>query len=372
MGMGVSRQYASALATHLASGRKTSLRTAGELGRRAVAAGLETSDLAKIHEQALIRLVSSGDSSRTNDGKVARAAPFFIEALGPFENTHRAAVVKNGHLDRLNETMHRRTVELADAKRRLKREFVRRQSLETALKNSREHYGELLLKSRHMQEHLRRLSRKILFAHEQERKRISRELHDEIGQTLTAVNVRLATLKKEAAVTTKDLKKAISSTQRLVERSMNTVHRFARELRPPVLDDLGLIPALHAHLKAFTKRSGVPVRFRAFADVENVDIETRTALYRVAQEAFTNIGKHARASLVTVSITRRRRLVWLEIHDNGKSFDVKRLTDGTNVRLGLLGRRERIEMVGGTLQIESEPGKGTTVRAQVPFGGGRS
>src|SRR4029079_122803 len=104
-----------------------------------------------------------------------------------------------------------------------------------------------------MQEHLHHLSRKILHAQEQERKRISRELHDEIGQSLTAVNVKLATLKKEALADTKDLKKAISSTQRLVERSMNTVHRFARELRPPVLDDLGLIPALHSHLKAFTK-----------------------------------------------------------------------------------------------------------------------
>ena len=369
MGMGVSRQYTAALEAHLASGRKTSLRTAGELGRRAVAAGLETSDLAKIHEKALIRLVSSGDSFGTKDGKIARAAPFFIEALGPFENTHRAAVVKNGHLDRLNGTMHRRTVELAEAKRQLKREFVRRKSFEAALKKSQEHYGELLLKSRHMQEHLRRLSRKILSAHEQERKRISRELHDEIGQTLTAVNVKLATLKKEATVKAKDLKKAISSTQRLVERSMNTVHRFARELRPPVLDDLGLIPALHSHLKAFTKRSGIPVRFRAFADVEKVDNETRTALYRVAQEAFTNVGRHAQATLVNVSITKHKKLVWMEIHDNGKSFDVKRLTDTKNVRLGLLGMRERIEMVGGTFHVESQPGKGTTVRAQVPFGG---
>src|SRR4030095_10842766 len=138
MGMGVSREYAAALKAHLASGRKTSLRTAGELGRRAVAAGLETSDLARIHEQALIRLVSSRDSSRTHDAQIARAAPFFIEALGPFENTHRAAVVKNGHLDRLNGTMHRRTVELADAKRRLKREFVRRQSVGEALKKGEE------------------------------------------------------------------------------------------------------------------------------------------------------------------------------------------------------------------------------------------
>src|SRR4030095_1587351 len=100
-----------------------------------------------------------------------------------------------------------------------KLEFSRRTSLEAALEKSKRHYDELLMKSRHMQEHLRRLSRKILSAQEQERKRISRELHDEIGQTLTAVNVKLATLRKEASVNTKDLSRAISSTQRLVERS---------------------------------------------------------------------------------------------------------------------------------------------------------
>ena len=139
MAMGVSRQYAAALEAHVASGRKTGHGTAGELARRAVAAGHETSDLAKIHEQALIRLVSPGDSSETNDGKLARAAPFFIEALGPLENTRRPAGMKNTHLERLNETMRRRTAELADAKRRLKRELVRRQSIEAALKESREH-----------------------------------------------------------------------------------------------------------------------------------------------------------------------------------------------------------------------------------------
>jgi len=365
----VSRRYATALKSHLASRRTPSLRRAGDLGHLAIAAGLGSSDLAKIHEQALIRLVSSGDSPRTMDGKIARAAPFFIKALGSFESNHRAAVEANGHLSRLNGSMHRRTLELAGAKRQLKREFVRRKHLEAALKKSEQHYGELLLKSRYMQEHLHRLSRKILHAQEQERKRISRELHDEIGQTLTAVNVKLATLKKEAQVNTKDLKKAISSTQRLVERSMDTVHRFARELRPPVLDDLGLIPALHSYMKVFAKRSGVHVRFKAFAGVEKMHNDRRIALYRVAQEAFTNIDKHAQATLVSVTITKAKRLVRMEIHDNGRSFDASRLAARKVVRLGLLGMRERNEMVGGTFHVESEPGKGTTVQALVPLGG---
>ena len=368
--IGVSRRYGAALRKHLAQGPGASLRTAGKLGRLAVAAGLETSDLAKIHEQALISLVSHSASSGTNDGKITRAATFFIEALGPFENTRRAPLEKNGHLNRLKGTMRRRTVELADAKRQLKREFVHRKTLESALKKSEQHYGQLLKRSRHMQEHLRRLSHEILFAQEQERKRISRELHDEIGQTLTAINVKLATLKKEATVTAKGFKKAISSTQRLVERSMNTVHRFARELRPPLLDDLGLIPALHAHMKAFTRRTGIPVRFTTFSALEELDIDRRTVLYRVTQEAFANIAKHADASLVNVDIQRVQALVRMEIHDNGKSFDVRQLLVAKRIgRLGLLGMRERVEMVGGSFDVESEPGKGTTIRAQIPFGG---
>jgi len=358
------------LRKHLAQGPGASLRTAGKLGRLAVAAGLETSDLAKIHEQALISLVSHSASSGTNDGKITRAATFFIEALGPFENTRRAPLEKNGHLNRLKGTMRRRTVELADAKRQLKREFVHRKTLESALKKSEQHYGQLLKRSRHMQEHLRRLSHEILFTQEQERKRISRELHDEIGQTLTAINVKLATLKREAKVTAEDFKGAISSTQRLVERSMNTVHRFARELRPPLLDELGLIPALHAHMKAFTRRMGIPVHFKTFAAVEELDMDRRTVLYRVTQEAFTNIAKHAHASLVNMDIQRVKGLVRMEIHDNGRSFDAKRLLVAKRIgRLGLLGMRERVEMIGGSFDVESEPGKGTTIRAQIPFGG---
>lgn len=366
----VSRRYVAALQQHLAKRRPASLRTAVELGRQAAAGGLGTSDLAKIHANALIGLVSPTESSRTTDGKMMRAAPFFAEALKPFERTHRAAAEKNGHLGRMKRTMRQRTVALADAKRRLKREFARRTSLERALKKSEQHYGELLARSRRMQEHLRRLSREILSTQEQERTRISRELHDEIGQTLTAINVKLATLKKEATVTAKGFRNAISSTQRLVERSMNKVHRFARELRPPLLDDLGLIPALHSHMKSFTKRTGIPVRFTTFAGVEKMSLDRRTVLYRVAQEAFANIAKHAHASLVTVDIQRVRSLVRMRIHDNGTSFDAKRMLAAKAIdRLGLLGMRERVEMIGGTFALDSKPGSGTTLRAQVPFGG---
>ena len=373
----LSRRYLSALQTHLKQGPRASLQPADGLGREALAMGLETLDLAMIHEQALITLVSPSGSSESGDGIMRRAETFkraetfFAEAITPIEKTHRAALETNVHLNQLNQTLRRRTVDLAASNRQLKQEIVRRQAVEEALRKSEQHYSQLLEQSRHLQEQLRHLSRQILSAQEEERKKISRELHDEIAQTLTGINVHLATLRTEATVNTKGLKKKISRTQRLVEKSVNIVHRFARELRPTVLDDLGLIPALHSFMKDFTKRTGIHIRFTASAGLEQLDSAKRTVLYRVAQEALTNVAQHAQASRVEVSIQKLRDAIRMEIKDNGKSFEVERvLFAKRNKRLGLLGMRERVEMVGGSFAVESAPGKGTTIRAQIPFGNG--
>jgi len=266
----------------------------------------------------------------------------------------------------------RRIGELAAADRRVKREIARCKVLERALRRSEQHNSLLLKEAIHMQEHLRHLSRRVLFAQEEERKVISRELHDEIGQMLTGVTVRLATLKREAAVSTKGLEKKLAGTQRLLEKTMRIVHRFARELRPPILDDLGIIPALHSFMRQFTKRTRIPIRFSAFAAVEQLNSDKRTVLYRVGQESLTNIAKHAQATRVSVDIRKLAGDVRLEIRDDGKSFQVQRvLSAGRVTRLGLLGMRERVEMVGGVFSVESTPGKGTTIRAQIPLKGGR-
>jgi signal transduction histidine kinase len=208
-------------------------------------------------------------------------------------------------------------------------------------------------------------------AQEEERKKISRELHDVIAQVLTGINVRLATLKSEAAVNTKGLTRKISHAQRLVEKSVKIVHRFARELRPAVLDDLGLIPALHSFMKHFAKETGIRVSLKAFAEVERLDSDKRTVLYRVAQEALTNVARHAQASRAEVSIWKLPNAVGMKIKDNGKSFQVERALHAIkSKRLGLLGMRERVEMVGGKFTVESAPGHGTTIQAQIPFGQG--
>ena len=146
----------------------------------------------------------------------------------------------------------------------LNREIARRKTVEESLQKSEQHQSRLLEQSHHMQEQLRHLSHQILHAQEEERKRISRELHDDIAQTLVGINVHLAALTREAGDNPRDLQRKIARTQRLVEKSVDMVHQFARELRPAVLDDLGLIPALHSFMKEFTKRTGIHIHLTTF------------------------------------------------------------------------------------------------------------
>jgi signal transduction histidine kinase len=218
-----------------------------------------------------------------------------------------------------------------------------------------------------MRGQLSQLTRQIIMAQEELRKEISRELHDEVVQTLIGINVELSALRKGAIVDVRTMKK-IGYTQRLVEKSVIEVHRFARELRPAVLDDLGLIPALHAYIKSLAERAKVKIQMTAFGGVEALGDNERTVLFRVAQEALTNVARHARATQVKISIRRISGSVRMEISDNGKSFLVEKTVTAKNPkRLGLVGMKERVEMVGGKLTIESMRGKGTTVCAEIPF-----
>lgn len=268
-----------------------------------------------------------------------------------------------------SEAVQRRIEVLAASNRKLEKEIVRRRTVGHALKKSERHLSRLLGESRDMQEDLRQLSHQMLHAQEEERKNISRELHDEVAQTLVGINVHLAGLTLETTGKPRDLERKIARTQRLVEKSVEIVHRFARDLRPTALDDLGLIPTLHAFMKEFTRRTGVRVHLRAFAAVEQLDITKRTVMYRVAHEALNNVARHAQASQVEVSIQKLAIGICMKIKDDGKSFQVQRgLRVRRNNRLGMLGMQERLEMVGGNFSVESAPGKGTTIRALIPFG----
>jgi signal transduction histidine kinase len=365
----LAQRYQVALRKHLKQGKSSSLESARGLGSEALIAGLQTLDLAKLHEQTLVGELLPLHPARKQIALIRQAGKFFAVAISPIEKLHRTAREATDHLEKVIESLSQRTVELAAANRELNVEITQRKAVETALKKSQRHYSELLAQSHRMQEQLRQLSRQILSVQEDERKKISRELHDVIAQTLTGINIRLAALKKEASLNTKGLERSIVRTQKLVEKSVNIVHEFARELRPAVLDDLGLIPALHSFVKNFSKRTQLHVALKVFAGVEGLDSNKRTILYRVAQEALKNVERHAQASRVEVDVKKLADGVGMKIHDNGKSFNVDGVSkaDGRK-RLGLLGMRERLEMVGGTFCVESAPGQGTTIEAEIPFG----
>ncbi len=344
-------RYLVSLRTFLADDQTSKAGRAGQLGRQAVRLGMGTVELANVHEQALLAVISPVHTEEDGSATILRAGTFFRDVLTPVAATQSSA-----------------------ADRRLQRETARRVKAESALKESRREFNALLKQSRLQQSQLRRLTHQILLAQEEERKMISRELHDEISQILTGINMHLAALTVEATKNTGNLKRKISTAQRLVEKSVAVVHRFARDLRPAMLDDLGIVPALLAFLKEVGNQSGLLIRFNTVtADrIDHLDGIRRTVLYRIAQEALTNIQKHAKATVVVVSLRLPDDGINLEISDNGTGFDVARALNPTGrERLGILGMRERVEIVGGTFHIESVAGTGTTIRAQLPLSNGK-
>ena len=228
---------------------------------------------------------------------------------------------------------------------------------------------QLLKRSHLLQNKLRSVSHQILKAQEDLRQEISRELHDKIVQLLIGININLEAFTKTAEINPQNVRRKFAPVRRKVEEAVDTVHQFARDLRPAMLDDLGFVSTLHSYLKGFSKKTAVEVQLTAFSGVESMSKDKLTMLYRVAQEALTNVERHAEATLVNVVILRARGRVSLEIIDNGKAFDVVRSSDSNLTdRLGLTSMRERVEMFGGRFSIVSIPGTGTTVRAEVPFG----
>ena len=270
---------------------------------------------------------------------------------------------------KLAEEAQRRIDILAATNRKLEGEIVQRQAAETSLKKSEQNSQRLLEESRHLHHKLREISHQLLTVQEIQRKEISRELHDKISQLLIGINVQLLAFAESAKSDPREIKRKIVPLRRLVEESVRTVHKFARDLRPAMLDDLGLIPALRSLVDDIARQSGLRVQFAAFLGVEALDNVKKTMLFRIAQEALANVAKHAQAKEVKVVILKSRGGVCLEVVDNGKAFDVGLISSSAwDDRLGLTGMRERVEMIGGRFSIFSARGKGTTIRAEVPSG----
>ena len=221
----LSQRYVTALRKHLKQGPRASLQPALGLGRQAVALGVETLELARIHERALTTL----GLFNSKNGVIKRAEIFFTEATTPIMETERAARQTKVDLSRLKETLGQHTEELAVTNRQLQRGVVRRKAMEEAFEKSGQHHHKSLEESLQLQKRLRQLTHQVLAAQEDERKNISRELQDKIAQTLLGINVRLLSLKQEARSNTKGLKNEIASTQRLVVKSAKSVRRIAHE-----------------------------------------------------------------------------------------------------------------------------------------------
>ena len=203
--------------------------------------------------------------------------------------------------------------------------------------------------------------RRVVQAQELERQRLARELHDETGQALTSILLGLKPL--EEALADHPARAALAELREQVVSALQDVRRLAVELRPAVLDDFGLVPALERLTDAFAEQSDVRVDFHSALGELRLPSEVETTLYRVVQESLTNIVKHANARSVSVSIARRASTVAAVIEDDGAGFDQRAVREES---VGLLGMRERLSFVDGRLEIESRPGAGTTIVAEVP------
>lgn len=225
-------------------------------------------------------------------------------------------------------------------------------------------------------ERLRDLTRRLECAKEDERKRVARELHDEFGQLLTGLKLDLASLSKrlarDAAPSRLELMEKLQSMTTLVNESIQLVRRVASDLRPSVLDDLGLIPALQWQAREFEARAGFPCETALSQDLAERELgpDRSSALFRIAQELLTNVMRHARASYVCLALREESSGWMLEVSDNGRGIAEKDYVNPTT--LGLRGMQERVALFGGTLKFCGEPEKGTTVRVWMPQGSGHA
>jgi signal transduction histidine kinase len=210
------------------------------------------------------------------------------------------------------------------------------------------------------EQELRRLSNQLIQVQEEERKTISRELHDEVGQLLTGLRMELGTLSNMNP--DDEFRERLESVKQLAEESLRSVRNLALLVRPTMLDDLGLEPALHWQAKEFSRRYGIPVSVDVAGRIDRLPEAFRLCLYRAIQEAMTNCGKHACAQRVTIVVRRDESQVTASVHDDGRGFNALTQTPG----LGLIGMTERVRALNGRMIVDSGSGGGTLIRVELP------
>ena len=295
-------QYAAALLDSIRGIGESALQQAYELGRRALTEGLGVLDMAAMYHKALAAVLSLASTQEERTLMLRAAVSFFVESLSPFEMTHRGFRETNTALRRLNQTL------------------------------------------------------------EEESKRIAHALHDEAGQLLASVHLAL----EEVAGKLPPAREHLQKVKGLLDQIEGQLRRLSHELRPTILDDLGLLPALKFLAEGVAARTGLLITVEGEPE-PSLSPLLETTLYRIVQEAFTNVTRHAKASQVSITIHRNPQSVRCSVRDNGVGFDVSTVSARTGGRgLGLIGIRERLNSLGGSFSILSNLGQGTELMITIP------
>ncbi len=216
---------------------------------------------------------------------------------------------------------------------------------------------------------LKTLTLRIISIQEEERGRISRELHDDVGQALTAMKINVEMLEKEIPESTASARRRLADTKQLLTHTLQEIRTLAFELRPSLLDHFGVLSAIRGYSKSYSERTNIDVQVLGKNIVGRFSSEIDILLYRCVQEALNNVVKHSKATNVTIEIVLEEREIHMKIKDNGNGFDVKEAFEENNngTSIGLLGMKERIASLNGSLKIHSEKNKGSELEILVPF-----
>jgi PAS domain S-box-containing protein len=318
-------------------------------------------DFEKVREHRLYETTKSGAiyldvliTPLTPEQKEGHSG-FLVQVQDITERKEMEEALRRSHAE-LEERVQQRTAELARVNEDLQAEIAERKQAEKALQKS--------------EQQLRFLSSQLLTAQERERKRIARELHDGLGQSLTAVKFRVENFLQEmdkggVEAKAQHLKVIIP----IIQESIEEARRIQMDLRPSILDDLGILPTIEWFCRQFQiTYSSIRIEKEINIQEDKVPDLLRTEIYRISQEALNNVAKHSKANLVCLTLGESRGEIELVIKDNGQGFDPKEALsrESTKRGLGLSSMKERTELSGGNFVIESTPGKGTTIRAHWP------
>ena len=298
----IAEQYTAGLQDFLTGGGETALQHAYDLGRDALNRGVGLLDMITLHHHALGTVLRKMSIAQQSTEKTMSAELFLLESLSPFEMTHRGFRESNLLLHRLNQTL------------------------------------------------------------EEEYKRIAHALHDEAGQLLASVYLALDQTARNAPQIRTDLQKI----KGLLDQIECQLRQLSHELRPTILDDMGLLPALKFLCEGVATRTGLRIDIEGNSELSLIPLLS-TVLYRIVQESLTNVARHAKASWVRIDLQQEPQSIRCTIRDNGIGFDVPMVLNGTRKPgLGLIGMRERLNSVGGSLEISSNPGRGTKLTILIP------